>query len=69
VPNNRLNLKAFYVSCARLYLIDRILWGAVFASKEAIFYTRVEDDPRWQAIAERREEVVLNEDIALITSG
>lgn len=38
IVTRKSNLKTVYILCARLYLIDRFLWGAIFADHNEIFY-------------------------------
>ena len=44
------------------------MWGAAFAKNDDLFYCNTETDKRWIEITKRREEVILNDDIGLITS-
>ena len=69
VQTRKDTLKAFYTSCARLYLIDRFFWASMFADPSDIFFSSTEEDPRWVEIMKRREEVVLNEDLKVLASA
>lgn len=47
LENRKTNLKEYYVLCARLFLIDIFLWGAMFSKHDEIFYQDVKKSEVW----------------------
>ena len=45
IKNRKMNLKYYYISCAKLFLIDTFLWGAIFSDHDEIFYQDMDTSP------------------------
>lgn len=54
-------LKEYYIRSSKFYFCDKFIMASMFAKRDEIFYLP-DDDPRWQAIHSKRQEVVINED-------
>lgn len=67
VQNTKRKLKEYYILCAKLYLIDTFLWGAMFSKEDEIYYQK-EDSEAWREILKRHQEVIIDEDIKLMKS-
>ena len=53
LKNRKMNFKYYYIACAKLFLIDTFLWGAMFSDKDEIFYQDVQQSQQWQEIMAR----------------
>ena len=54
LPNRKAHLKEFYSKCAKLYLLDFMIYVSMHESRLDIFYKPV-DDERWITMRENIE--------------
>ena len=68
LENRKTNLKEYYVLCARLFLIDTFLWGAMFSREDEIFYQDIKTSEVWKEILKRHQEIKIDKDLKLMKS-
>jgi hypothetical protein len=68
ISNRKKNLKEYYIICARLFLIDTFLWGAMFSNHDEIFYQDIATSEMWKQILARHQEIKLDFDLKLMKS-
>jgi hypothetical protein len=68
LENRKTNLKEYYVLCARLFLIDTFLWGAMFSKEDEIFYQDIKTSEVWKEILKRHTEIKIDKDVKLMKS-
>ena len=55
------SFKEYYSICSKLFIVDRWIWGSIFASNDEIYYLKV-NHPFWKAINSVTQEIHLDND-------